>query len=64
MAGMNRNKTMKKTPWLNGKLNGTGEPAPTWRPGRSKIWPLTTAPMGSATKLQLLQNLRKTGQIK
>lgn len=53
-----------KSKWLGGQMNGTGEPAHTWRPGRSKIWPLTTAPMGSPVKLELLQNLRKAGLIK
>ena len=45
-------------------MNGTGEPAPTWRPGRSKIWPHTTAQPGSPVKLELLQNLKKKGLIK
>lgn len=54
----------KQTKWLNGQMNGTGEPAHTWRPGRSKIWPLTTAQPGSPVKLELLQNLRKQGLIK
>lgn len=54
----------KTSKWLDNKMNGTGEPHHTWRPGRSKIWPYTTAPAGSPVKLELLQNLVKTGQIK
>lgn len=55
---------MNKTKWLNNTQNGTGKPAPTWLPGSSKIWPLTTAQPGSPVKLELLQNLKKKGLIK
>lgn len=45
--------------WLNGKKNGTGEDAPTWRGGT-----VLTSTLGDyTTKRELLYNLKKSAGL-
>jgi len=49
--------------WLGGQLNGTGKHAQTWLPQGNRYWPNGTVPIVSFDKIELLNNLKKSGQI-